>query len=559
MLIHSYLLIYILLHIFINSIISITDDWSFLFEKSFQKENIILQGNKYTCKIDIDSNGIIYVYCNDVHIGSSKSSRMNNLLHDCYPGYSSKRCDIFTIHDGDYCGNSHHTAQIHLQCSSDSFEGLIGVIDVTPCFYIIGITVQCPPNFFIPTFSPTSIPTLPLEETNYTQIANLGIPVQHEHRLFVAIASCSIREPTLLKQLQSYVSICNSGWEVHVVIYTGEKIWENPALQYIWQSSMLYCDRLSRMLPVVVQYVKICSGLAAKHRIVFKELVNSYDFFVSQEDDMAIKLQHIHYYVKWSSILDGTEYYPGFNTAEIPISITGKEFSNNHRDNHLIWRSFTSINDEDNKFFQVIKINGTAYIYHVKDWAPAYIISQKLLKHHISKSYWLEDQFKVFHNEFNTHFQHLWLAWHYKLVVPIHDYWLSWIHHTPDKYIGISNKQVKISNNPHHENYDKFHNYYNHLPTVIEFELFLEDCTMIKINVPHNYDLFHHKNSSRWQQNIKYIKDIKCSTCLTNNHFAQVILTFKGNYSFETRISNIEATITCEDSFIYQYRSIEIG
>ena len=82
---NSYLLIYILVHIFINSIISITDDWSFLFEKSFQKENIILKGNKYTCKIDIDSNGIIYVYCNDVHIGSSKSSRMNNLLHDCYP------------------------------------------------------------------------------------------------------------------------------------------------------------------------------------------------------------------------------------------------------------------------------------------------------------------------------------------------------------------------------------------------------------------------------------------------------------------------------------------
>lgn len=538
-----------------SSVLSITDDWSFLFKRSFQKDSIILQGKPYTCKVDIDSDGVVYAYCNDAHIGSTKSSRNDKLYHDCYPEFPSKRCDMFTIHDGDYCGNTHHTAILHLQCSSDSFEGLIGVIEETPCFYLIGIAVQCPASFFIPTFSPTFSPTLSLDDTNYTQIANLGIPVQQERRLLVGIVSCSIREPTLLKQLQSYVDICNSGWEVHVIVYTGVKVWEAPELQYIWTSSMLYCARVSRMLPVVVKYVKGCIRLAAKHRVEFNDLINNYDYFLSQEDDMAIKLQHIHYYVKWSSILDGTDYYPGFATAELPTKITAKEFSVNHRDNHLIWRSFTSSYDQDHKYFQVIMINGSAYLYYCKDWAPAYIISQKLLQYHASKPYWLGDEHQKFKNEYNPHFQHLWLAWHYKLVVPLHDYWFSWIHHTPDKYIGLSSDQMKLTENSAHESYDAFHNYYNHLPTVIEFDLFLEDCTMHKISVPNNYDVFHHKNSSRWQQSIQYSKDIKCSTCLDGSHFATVVLNFKGNYSFETRISNIEADVTCVDSFIEQYRS----
>ena len=555
---YSYFLIYVLC-LFVNRIKSITDDWSFIFERSFQNESII-QGNKYKCKIDIDSDGIIYGYLSEIHIGTSKSSSAGKLRDDCYPGYLSKRCVVFNLHDGDYCRNTHYTAQIHLQCLSDSnerFEGLVGVTKKSACHYTIGIVVECPKNFFVPTLSPTSSPTLPIDETNYTQIANLGTPVQYEQRLLVAVASCWIREPTLLKQLQSYVNICNNGWEVHIIIYTGVKIWEVSELQYLWQSSMLYCDRLNRMLPVVVQYVESCTSLAAKHRINFKELVNNYDLFVSQEDDMAIKLQHIRYYVKWAHILDGTEFYPGFATAEIPTSVTRKHFSVNHKDNPLIWRTFTSNYDQDNKFFQVIKIKESVYLYYVKDWAPAYMITQKLLKEHVHKTYWLEDEFKTY-NEYNTHFQHLWLAWHYKFVIPYDDFWFSWIHHTPDRYIGLSYEQRKISENSSHENHNMFHNYYNYLPAVVELDLFLEDCTMLRTNVPRTYDIFHHKNSqnlSKWQQNIKYAKDIKCITCLTNSHFAQVTLSFIGNYSFETKISNIEATVTCEDKFIWQFRT----
>ena len=43
-----------------SNVLSITDDWSFLFTRSYQKDNIILQGKPYTCKIDIDNDGVVY-------------------------------------------------------------------------------------------------------------------------------------------------------------------------------------------------------------------------------------------------------------------------------------------------------------------------------------------------------------------------------------------------------------------------------------------------------------------------------------------------------------------
>ena len=80
---------------------------------------------------------------------------------------------------------------------------------------------------------------------------------------------------------------------------------------------MFYCDRLNRMLPIVVQWFESDGRLAAKHRIVFNELVHRYDFYLSAEDDMIIKLQHLHYYAKWSSKLAGSNFYPGFSTTEL--------------------------------------------------------------------------------------------------------------------------------------------------------------------------------------------------------------------------------------------------
>ena len=396
-----YVLILIIYHA--NFINGITKDWSFIFGKSFQKNNITLWGKAYDCKIDFDDTGDVYAYCNDIFMGTSKSSAVDHLDHDCYPGSNSKRCDMFSLHDGDYCGNTHRTGVLHMQCAVD-YEGLVGVIEESSCHSLIGITVKCPESFFIPTITPTFSPTLALEDTNYTMLSNLGFPQQRERKLLVAITAHSLREQILVVQLQNYVNICNAGWEVHIVIVTCQKIWDIPQYQYIWQSSMFYCDRLTRMLPIVVQWFESDGRLAAKHRIVFKELVNRYDFYLSAEDDMIMKLQHLHYYAKWSSKLKGSNFYPGLNTVELPISMTRRPYSINHKDNPFIWRSFTANYDQGQKYFQIIKINDTAYIYYCKDWAPAYIITQELLLFHSSQPTWLADEFKKF-NEYNTHFQ----------------------------------------------------------------------------------------------------------------------------------------------------------
>ena len=140
-------------------------------------------------------------------------------------------------------------------------------------------------------------------------------------------------------------------------------------------------------------------------------------------------------------------------------------------------------------------------------------------------------------------------------MIPLHDFWLSWIHHSPDRYTGLSFDKMLETKDPNHKEHEAFHNYYNHLPTIIEFNLFLENCTGFTIDIPHGYDNLHHKNLT-WQQDINYEKGVKCSMCLANNHFAQVTLKFKGNYSFESRRSNIDARIICEDSYIYQFRTV---
>ena len=140
-------------------------------------------------------------------------------------------------------------------------------------------------------------------------------------------------------------------------------------------------------------------------------------------------------------------------------------------------------------------------------------------------------------------------------MIPLHDFWLSWIHHSPDRYVGMSFDKMQETKDPNHKEHEIFHKYYNHLPTVIEFNLFLEDCTGITIDIPHNYDILHLKNYTAWQQNITYENDVTCTMCLANNHFAQVTLKFKGNYSFESRRSNIDARIICEDSYISQFRT----
>lgn len=552
MIVKAFIILLILVH---DEVWCITKDWSYVFDKSLIKNNITLWDSKqYDCKIDIDKMGDVYAYCNDVFIGTSKTSAVDRMGHNCYPGSASKRCDVFSLHDGDYCGKTHRTGIVYMQCSIDKFEGLIGVSNEDYCHTMIGIAVNCPEKFFIPTFAPTIMPTLSVEESNYTMLSNLPYPKQTEHRLLVTITASALREQIQIIQLQHYVDICNAGWEVHVVIITGQKIWEIPQYQYIWQSSMFYCDRLTRMLPVVVQW-STDGRLAAKHRRVFKELIDRYDFFLSAEDDMIIKLQHIHYYAKWSSKLAGSGFYPGFNTVELPTAMTKKPYSVNHRDNPMIWRSFTSSYDQAQKYFQVFKHNGELFLYYMKDWAPVFIISRELLLQHVSQPYWLGDELKKY-NEYNTHFQHMWLAWHYKLVVPLHDFWLSWIHHSPDRYIGLSFDKMQETSDPNNTDHEVFHNYYNHLPTVAEFDLFLEDCTGTKIAVPRGYDIIHHKNNSNWHQTVNYEKDIKCSTCLEHNHFATVTIKFRGNYSFLSKISNIDAGIVCQDSYINQERSV---
>jgi len=231
--------------------------------------------------------------------------------------------------------------------------------------------------------------------------------------------------------LDALVNVCESGYEVHVVLVAQQGWHDNDA--EVYAKSRFLCMRLRRDVAVVVRYHRhvgkpLDTVLASIHRGLFVQLKNYYDLFLSQEDDMLVTVQNVRYFEKWAAKFGGTTLYPGFAIAE--AATPGFAVHDLYRRATIVWNTHT----HRRRLF-IFKHDDTLLLAHAKAWAPLYFLTRDLLDVFASTPEWMEDASRPW-VEINAHFQHMWLARHMTIVVPLEDVEDSFVLHTPGNYIA---------------------------------------------------------------------------------------------------------------------------
>lgn len=321
------------------------------------------------------------------------------------------------------------------------------------------------------------------------QLLDLPPLQQTEKRILVAITVADTGRPlVLINQLVRYSTACELGYEIHIVLVTYTSWLNNTA--GVYERGRYTCSRLAINLPIVVFIDPVQdTKLAATHRTVFYELRNQYDYYISQEDDIGISYEHIAYFDKWSTYFDKSKRVPGFILYEIPTRYYN--LTSLYQHTPIIWKAFTS---EEEKEFQIIHDPTTnqPFMMVKYPWVPAYMLSRNKLNKVVHHKAWFEDKNKPW-DEFNTHFQHLWLTRYYKLLIPIgEDMQFSFLHHVVDKYVQNHLKQLDVS---------AFQVQHDEMFSTLELYGFIENCfnmTIAKKQQAAEY--------AQWKMNMTYFQ-----------------------------------------------------
>lgn len=286
-----------------------------------------------------------------------------------------------------------------------------------------------------------SLPSLK-QESNRILIVNAygGRPAHHKY--------------IMSNQLAAYVDMCENGWETHIVFVLARSSLVLELLEFgIGQVGAFYCSRLEINLPITVDINWKHGNFASNYREIFHDLYNkSYDYFISQEDDMLIKSSHLSYYDKWNNFFSGSNYNPGFFLYEVS-KFTGIynnnsiNFENSFDHGNISILTFTSYNRMSLK---LIKVKGEMFIIKEKPATPFFIIHRDKLDQIIHTESWLGAQYynKSLIGEYNVYFQHQWQytsPWlenkHYLMeVISLSEFEQSLVHHQPNKYANFYHK-----------------------------------------------------------------------------------------------------------------------
>jgi hypothetical protein len=279
--------------------------------------------------------------------------------------------------------------------------------------------------------------------------------MQTQDRVLVANVLAPRNRPQLIvKHLHNLVNLCELGFEVHVVLVTSAS-WVNNTFN-MFEPSFFRCNRLAQDLPIVE--VLTNKRITSFHRNVFSYLKNDYDYYIDHEDDVMFTPQHLIYFKKWVDYFQGTNYLPGFAVGEVLVNrarflgmdlfrtpnksnATSKldsssthsiasgeahastdesaqrsdEVATFYRNSEMFWQSFTAHNK---RAMHIITHRGVPMLYLEKAWNPGYIMTRHMLQHFSAQPEWLSDRKRSYH-EINTHYQHMWLARHFRIVIPI--------------------------------------------------------------------------------------------------------------------------------------------
>lgn len=190
------------------------------------------------------------------------------------------------------------------------------------------------------------------------------------------------------------------------------------------RSSSYYCFRLGRNIPIMAVHLNN-TLLLELHRYLFVHFKGRYDYYVNQEDDVLIKPQHLQYYIKWETFYEPTKtsFIPGFWDFELPTRL----YKGTHK-----FKLVAPIVQE--MFFYLFYFKNSPTVMFRDHVHRFFIISNDVLRVSSTRDDWFGDSKKPF-IEPNVHYQSRWLNRHYRVVVPVEDFYEVLTHHCTDKYV----------------------------------------------------------------------------------------------------------------------------
>ena len=228
--------------------------------------------------------------------------------------------------------------------------------------------------------------------------------------------------------LNNFVSICEFGYNVTVVLYTYEGFddWE----RYI-DTSEYWCSRIKSLINIQMELYELrklsprafgtVGDLTIRHREIFLREKYNYDIFLVQEDDVNVRMVTLRYADVWLDFFSGTSFHPSF----FDLEIYGP-------DRYISWRE---------KFGSIISYRNRLFFRRADDGCGgrSYAITSRLLQKWVSNEKEWIDPNRI-QGEFNPLVgSSCWFKDREKvhLLIPIENY--EWkkaaIHHLPNKYI----------------------------------------------------------------------------------------------------------------------------
>jgi hypothetical protein len=315
-------------------------------------------------------------------------------------------------------------------------------------------------------------------------------------------------EVFMRRQLDHYVDACERGYEVHVIISTFRDIMTNTAIHRLVggvHTAAYYCLRTAQVLPVVFDFVNSSevpgNSLPALHRYQFHRFNGTYDYYIVQEGDCAVRAMQLDYFVKWSAFLQGTPFIPGFKFYEVQYQDV-KSTTQMHE--YMPAHSWFC------NYMQFLKVRGETFFTQDRVFQLFIIYSQSMLTDAISLKSWYHD-LNLPISEHNVHLSRQYLARHYITVYPTSDLYSFQTHHASDKYVHLN------------ENVTGAYRYYRveELNAIVDFAL---HGNAKNISSPHMK--FHITLKNQFLRNSDQISIASCIA--SGKRFALVNLQFMG-------------------------------
>lgn len=260
---------------------------------------------------------------------------------------------------------------------------------------------------------------------NLTVVTDLPTTFQSSNRILVVIATSNLihRGHVLTHLLSNYLTACEQGYEIHIVF----SAFSSLKIEAFSHNMLYYCKRLSSALPIAFTTTDadFDNYLLAVHRYIFLVNPNNYDYFLNQEDDIAITLDNLNYYMKWSTFFGEKDVFvPGFRDYEALYQLvnitTGIKY-------------LPALVEVEH--FSILNISGEYFIQYGTSRTRWFMLSKERLLRMSSLPQWFDDLSKPYY-EPNVHFHNRWLARHYLQVISITDILDSLTYHSSNNYLS---------------------------------------------------------------------------------------------------------------------------